>query len=713
MTGLVIIVMLIWLVIIQYKLSELTDSLKELKDNLLKENIHIPIKSKDTTEEKAGEKSEEQKPKIESISDIPDEAVLSSNSVPLPKYIEKTIEKEDKSDSFENIFLGNIFNKIGAFAILVALIILIKIVSPYFEFTPQLKITLSYLAGAAMMFGALKLHNKENMKNYSEVLLGTGFGAMFISTYCASGIFHLYNMPVMCTIATILLLLAFYLADKLKTISMIVISLLAGYMNIICLSSQFNISESFLFGYLIFINILSIVYTCKNQERNLINSINLPLTSIAALIYCSKIPLIFPLILWAIYVIYDFAIFKDKKSNNILNFINLAVFSLILIKVFNKEYNLVAYSELGVALIYAIIAYIKRSKIEDLKNYIQLSLASAYLFIYFICDKSPTTKCFAWSIETVILAFYAYKYKFKFLGTWTVATFGSAFCSIVPIDGVLAIRNIGKYTPIWNIRLLMFTPIITSSALSYYLLKKSASESLIKISDFFKFISITSIYLYMGLELNNLITLWYTGENTSAKFLNKMTNIILAFVYTINLKKLSNSTNSNPIISKIGGFFGIISTIALLFIGIHYTPLKAFIPLINIRTVAFLSAIATSILYAKWTENKIYKYIAIFLGFILLHYEMNDVITKYDIIEGQYLVSLCWILYAGTITTLGILQNKDFFKNSGIGLCILSIAKILIFDLSNIDILYKFIAIITLGIILMILSYMYNKKYSK
>ena len=135
--------------------------------------------------------------------------------------------------------------------------------------------------------------------------------------------------------------------------------------------------------------------------------------------------------------------------------------------------------------------------------------------------------------------------------------------------------------------------------------------------------------------------------------------------------------------------------------------------MINIRTVAFLTGIGTSILYAKWTKNKIYKYLGIFLGFILLHYEINDIINKYSINEGQYLISICWIVYAGIITTIGILKNKDYLKNSGIGLCILSILKILIYDLSNIDILYKFIAIITLGIILMILSYMYNKKYSK
>ncbi len=712
MTALIIILMLIWLILIQTKLSELSDNLKDIKERIARNSIY---KTNEVEEKPIEEKKTEE---YLSISDIPDEIILNKQEdkdEKIPKYIERELKKEDKSDSFENIFLGNIFNKIGALAILIAIVILIKIVSPFFVFTPAIKITLGYLAGFAMMIGALKLNNNESLKSYSEVLLGTGFGALFISTYCASGIFHIFNLPMTCAIATAFLLLAFFLADKLKTISMLVISLLAAYINPIFLSANYDISPNFMFGYLIFINILSLLYTYRNHGKNIVNLINLPLTTLAALIYCDKITLVFPIILWAIYLIYDITL-KNKEANyQILNYINLGALSLILINVFHHDFSLIAYTQLGIGLIYGVIAYLKKSETEDLKNYIYLFLSSAFLFVYFMCDKSPTTKCFAWSIETIILAFYANKYpeKFKFLGSWAIACFGSAYCSIVPIDGVLAIKNIGKFHPIWNIRLLMFTPIILSSAISYYLLNKSNEKTLINISEFFKFISISSIYLYMGLELNNIITQRFIGENTYASFINRMTNVILLFAYSINMKKLSAANNSNAAISVIAGFFGIIATLILLFAGFHYRPLKAFIPLINIRTVAFLSGIATAVLYAKWTENKIYKYLAIFLGFILINYEINDIITKYIIQDGQYIVSLCWIIYAGIITTLGILKNIDFLKNSGIGLCILAIAKVLLYDMSNVDILYKFIAIITLGIILMVLSYLYNKKYSK
>ena len=201
------------------------------------------------------------------------------------------------------------------------------------------------------------------------------------------------------------------------------------------------------------------------------------------------------------------------------------------------------------------------------------------------------------------------------------------------------------------------------------------------------------------------------GINTSSQFISNMTNSILGFVYTVNLKRFQKTiSDSYSIISVIAFLTGISALTILIFSGSHYKPIDAYIPLINIRTAAFLSGVAASILYAKWTQKQIFKYFAIILGFIFVHYEIVDVISKYVITNGSYLVSLSWILYSGIVTAVGIIKNKNYLKNCGIGLCILSIIRIFLYDLANIDMFYKFIAILSLGIILMILSYLYNKK---
>ena len=710
MLAVVLCLIIIWLFIIQAKLMELSDTLKELKTHIIKDKLNSnleTVKANTYDNYKNNIQETEEQPLIENITE---EIVPSAAEQKLPEYIENKL-KDKTEKSFENIFLGNVFNKVGALAILIGLIILIKIVSPYFVFTPELKITLGYLAGIVMTIWALKIHYKENLKNFSEVLLGTGFGAMFISTYCASALFNLFNMPVTITVATALLLAAFYLADKLKTVSMLVISLIAAYINPIFFNSEFTVFPDFMFGYFIFINLLSIIFTYRNSSRSIINTINLCITFLASLIYCKDINIAGPIILWASYITYDMITRKISGSDKILNYLNFFVFIGTLLNIYPDEHKIIGYCALGCTFVYALITYLIKSDREVFKNYLQVTFIAALIFVYFICENDPSIRCYIWTAEAVILCYFAYRYRFKIPAAWAVGVWGAAYCSMLPVDGVFAIKNISGFVPVWNIRLAMFAPVIISSAVSYLFLKKSDKKSLLNLSEFFNFACITSIYLYIGLELNNIINFYYMGINTSSQFISNMTNSILGFVYTVNLKRFQKTiSDSSSIISVIAFLTGIFALTILIFSGSHYKPIDAYIPLINIRTAAFLSGVAASILYAKWTQKQIFKYFAIILGFIFVHYEIVDVISKYVITNGSYLVSLSWILYSGIVTAVGIIKNKNYLKNCGIGLCILSIIRIFLYDLANIDMFYKFIAILSLGIILMILSYLYNKK---
>ena len=723
MSAIVIILIIVWLFIIQNKLNKLSESVNALKNSFLTDCI-LPKKQSnpkknipEDTNEKIAPESPQKSLEPESINDIPDSYFF--NQTNKNKESEDTFEqkssKEKQPTSFENLFLGNIFNKIGAFAILIGLVILIKLVLPYFVFTDELKIILGYLAGFGMIIGALKLNSKANQKSFSEVLLGTGFGALFISTYYASGMFEFFNLSQTVIIASAILLAAFYLADKLKTISMLVISLLAAYINPIVFNAGFDVSTNFLFGYFIFINILALVYTYRNNSREVINCINLIATFIAvALFHDNDTRIIMPIILWIIYIAYDLLTNSARGENKVLRYINFGglTWLLFLMKSEQYTYNLFGHIELAALIVYGALAYWKKSEPEKFPNYINLFLASGFFAVIFICDGYEKIKCIVWALETIILAYFAYRYKLKMLATWTVIIWASTLFSIIPVDGVFAIKSIKNFTPIWNIRLMMFTPLILSSAVSHYLLSKTDDKTFTNLAETFKFACITSIYLYMGLELNNIITLRIIGENTSIYFINHMTNAILGFAYAVSLKRLHNTISDfKPFVLVISALVGIFTFFYLIATGTHYSPINAFIPLINIRTVAFLFGVSACIIYNKLDGKDFYKYLAIVLGFILMHYETSDIIYKYTLNTG--LISVGWILYSGIITTIGIVTGKNWLKNSGIILCIISILRIFLHDLAQVDILYKFIAILTLGISLMILSYLYNQKSTK
>ena len=151
----------------------------------------------------------------------------------------------------------------------------------------------------------------------------------------------------------------------------------------------------------------------------------------------------------------------------------------------------------------------------------------------------------------------------------------------------------------------------------------------------------------------------------------------------------------------------------LLFAGYKYIPTNSFHPVINVRFLAYLVAIITSAFYAKWTKNEIFKYICVILGFVLIDIEASDFISLSSLSNINWLNTLMWILYAGILTLFGIFKNLKFLKYTGIWISIMTILRIFVYDLKDTDMLCKFVAFLSLGSILLIVSYFYNKKTDK
>jgi uncharacterized membrane protein len=61
----------------------------------------------------------------------------------------------------------------------------------------------------------------------------------------------------------------------------------------------------------------------------------------------------------------------------------------------------------------------------------------------------------------------------------------------------------------------------------------------------------------------------------------------------------------------------------------------------------------------------------------------------------------------------GLFKDQKPLTNTGIWISILTVLKVFIFDLSRVDALYKLIAFLFLGVILMIVSYFYSKYKNK
>lgn len=698
-TVFVFIILILWLILLHCKLEDINNTLNGLRKRI------------DIIEKKQDENIE-----------IPDNICLSNQVIKDETFEDEDIfydsgKKDDikeYSDSeneeqgtvknvFEDFLLGNLYTIIGSVVLIFAVGIFIKMIYPFIFFTPMLKTVIGFLVGLGFILSANYIKG-EKLKTYSEILMGTGFSALFITTLCTTVLFKTFSENICILIALIILLAAYYIADKQKTISMIVISLLGGYFNILFVP---NIDISLLFGYIIFLNILSVLYVYRNSKTEWINIVNLFFTLLIVsifMIFDNNVNVIYPIALWLVYLAYDFLKTKNKvdiDKYNLLNWLNFSVLTIFSCILFQDSKLNIGITLLLVALIYAfIVVYFIKHQSEKFKPYLYSMLVTILFCIYFISE--DILRLFLWSFAAVILAFLAGTQKKDYLAKWVLLFIMPAQVCLFFIEGVI-ISNYGSYIPIFNERLFAFSFPTLGAIISFFLMRNSENNNIIKIVQTIKFIFISVLYLYLVLELNN-----YIYENGILYTFNYfMLFIIIAIVYSMQMKRLS-VVNNLPLYNISSNVIGFLSLITLLLLSLK-DNFSYEVLFFNIRCIAYITAITASIYFGKISQKDIYYYLAVFLGFIIMTLETDILCQILYYIEPAYIYSALWLIYSGIITIVGILKNKKYLRNIGMLISIVTLLKIFFFDLKSLEMIYRLLILLMLGIVFMIISYLYNK----
>lgn len=86
--------------------------------------------------------------------------------------------------------------------------------------------------------------------------------------------------------------------------------------------------------------------------------------------------------------------------------------------------------------------------------------------------------------------------------------------------------------------------------------------------------------------------------------------------------------------------------------------------------------------------------------------------TRYDNIKRAAL-SVTWMVYALLILVLGIIKKSTLARVFGVSLLGVVIFKVFLYDIANLDNFYRFVSYFTLGIILLLIGYLYNRYRSR
>ena len=91
----------------------------------------------------------------------------------------------------------------------------------------------------------------------------------------------------------------------------------------------------------------------------------------------------------------------------------------------------------------------------------------------------------------------------------------------------------------------------------------------------------------------------------------------------------------------------------------------------------------------------------------------SEMITWMDIMQSSQSyklgLSILWGMYALFLISLGIWKNKKHLRIGAIGLFLVTLIKLFFYDMSDLDTIAKTIVFLCLGVLLLIISFLYNK----
>ena len=76
-------------------------------------------------------------------------------------------------------------------------------------------------------------------------------------------------------------------------------------------------------------------------------------------------------------------------------------------------------------------------------------------------------------------------------------------------------------------------------------------------------------------------------------------------------------------------------------------------------------------------------------------------------------ISVVWASFSIVLMVLGFRNNDSIIRKIALGLIFLTLFKVFLFDISNISTPYRIISFVVLGLILILISYLYNRAHEK
>ena len=703
-------------------------------------------------------------------SDIKKKEIL--EEIPREKTIVEPLEKIKKprtTSSLEKFIGENLINKIGILITVIGVAIGAKYSIENELISPLTRIILGYLSGAVLLGIGMKL--KAKYLNYSAVLVSGAIAILYFITYFAYSFYGL--IPNLLAFGLMFIFTGFTVFTALKYDKAIIAHIgLVGAYAIPFLLSTGSGRVDILFSYMAIINVGILILSFKKYWRSLFYvAFGLTWIIVIAWFFDSFDPKIhfelaftFISIFFAIFYgcFLSYKILKSEKfsfSNIIILLLNSFIFYglgyALLTNLKNGNELLGLFTLLNALIHFAVAGFIYKRKLAD-KNlfYLISGLVLVFITIAIPVQLDGNWVTLLWVGQATLLYWIG---RTKNVPIYEKLSYVLMILAVISLlqdwEQFYAVNYYGKFESVPAILNIMFLTsflFIGCFGFIFYLSKKEKFKPAFEKEGAFNqiisyAIPITLIGVTYFAVRNEIALYWeqlYANSLVETKTNTSYNYSLMSFknIWTINYSLFFFSVlgfiNFHKIKSNVFGninraflllFIAVfmvqglyeISELRITFLekgNIQYFNTNIFY--IGIRYVsALFLGLAIFVLYQynrmDFMLQKFPKIWDCLLHICILWFASSELIQWLDLggFANVYKhgLSILWGIYALMIISIGIWKKKQYFRIGGIALFAITLIKLFFYDISEMNTITKTILFVALGVLLLIISFLYNK----
>jgi uncharacterized membrane protein len=686
-------------------------------------------------------------PAVPAVTRVTEHQPARESAPPPPRVLQPSRSKEE----WEALIGGKLLNRIGALALFIGVGLFLK----YAFDNNWITETSRVLIGAAVGAGALILAARTRKKGFAvfaQGLVGAGLAILYLSVYASFNYYHLLpQVPAFLLMAAVTVL-AFTQAFHYDSLAVSLIGWMGGFLTPFLLSTGED-NQVGLFTYLLLLDAGVIIVLQKKQAWSILEPLTIAGTYIVYFVWYSEFysttllvrTIAFVGLFWLLFHGLDlFLVFRFSEPasplRRLLGWMNaFLAFWAVVLPASRTDENPLTEVLVVFALLYAVSALaVLRWKPGERPAAVHYALASIVILAAALGNEFERFALpMAWAAEAVVVLLLARQIASRplTLGGETLLTI--AFLKLLATHGAIWYEPLSLYAPIGNGRFLAFVVLLGAAAGSAFLLKRM--ERLAE-AEAFHYGWMLILLITLSAEINDIFrALAVDAPEVLAEAAGFQRTMALVVAWTIVGLTFLASAGRGPlrpllfagsaillVAFAVGGIFGI-----------TFVPQELFRPILNVRCAAIVFVAAGGLLAIRilksyrnsnpWAGEfrfALQVVVAVLCAVLLTgeirdaferlialtreEYRTSDDLTRLENLK-QLSLSGGWLLYSIGLMGIGLWRRIRALRILAIGLFACTILKIFIYDLSFLETVYRFISFIALGVILLTVSYLYQR----